>query len=279
MGSLLEMILKSQNGGLVKQMGQQHGIQPEQALDTIRNLLPSLTKGLQQNMQKEGGLGGLLDALQKGQHRKYIENPGEIFSQAGVNDGNDILGHILGSKDRSREVCQHAAQKTGIDVEILKKILPQVAGATMGGMSQRVNTTGAGSLLEALTKASQRGGQTPGYAPGNAQAGGSLQDILGQVLGGQAQQQPQPAPQPQSRGGLGGLLSSIFGAKQAPPPPPKPQMPDLGGILGGLLGGKSAQQLPPQVQNETRSILSKMLDQDGDGNTLDDIMNMAKKFL
>jgi hypothetical protein len=267
MANILEMILKAQNGGLVKQIGSQHGLDPNQAFDAIRNLLPSLTKGMNQNIQKEGGLGSLLDALNKGSHQKYIDDPRAITSQQAIDDGNSILGHILGSKERSREVCQHAAQNTGIDFEILKKILPQVAGASMGGMSKRVNSRDTGSLIDALTKASQQGGQ----------GGGALSDILGQVLGGQAQQ-PQPAPV-QKRGGLGGLLGSIFGKKAPPAPPQQPQMPDLGGILGSILGGKSAQQLPPQVQEQTRSVLGKMLDMDGDGNSLDDIMNMAKKFL
>ncbi|NNC96875.1 MAG: DUF937 domain-containing protein [Gammaproteobacteria bacterium] len=265
MASLLEMILKSQNGDLVKQIGNQHGLEPNQAFDAIRNLLPSLTKGMNQNIQKEGGLGNLLDALNKGKHQKYIEDPRAITTPQAIDDGNSILGHILGSKDRSREVARQASQATGIDYEILKKILPQVAGASMGGMSKRVNSRDSGSLIEALTKASQQSG-------GND---GGLGNILGQVLGGQA---PQAAPPPK-RGGLGGLLGSIFGRKKAPPPPPQPKMPDLGGILGGILGGKSAQELPPQVQQQTRSVLGKMLDLDGDGKTMDDIFNMAKKML
>jgi len=106
MGGLLEMILKSQNGGLVKQIGKQHGLEPTQAFDAIRNLLPSLTKGMNQNIQKDGGLGGLLDALNKGNHQKYIEDPTQITSQQAIDDGNSILGHILGSKDRSREVAR-----------------------------------------------------------------------------------------------------------------------------------------------------------------------------
>ncbi len=260
MGGLLEMILKSQNGGLVKQIGKQHGLEPSQAFDAIRNLLPSITKGMNQNIQKDGGLGGLLDALNKGTHQKYIDDPTQITSPQATEEGNSILGHILGSKDRSREVCRHAAEKTGIDFDILKKILPQVAGASMGGMSKRVNTREAGGLLDALTKAASQGGQDSDV----------LGSILGQVMGG-----GQAAPQ--KRGGLlGGLLGGLFGGGRKPQ---AQQAPDLGGLLGGLLGGKSAQQLPPQVQNQTRSILSKMLDQDGDGNSLDDIMNMAKKFL
>lgn len=257
MGGLLEMILKSQNGGLVKQIGKQHGLEPSQAFDAIRNLLPSLTKGMNQNIQKEGGLGGLLDALNKGSHQKYIDDPSRISTEQAINDGNSILGHILGSKDRSREVAREAAQKTGLDYSILKKILPQVAGAAMGGMSKRVNTQGSGGLIDALTKVAGQGGQ------------GS--DVLGSILG-QVMSGGQTAPK---RGGLGGLLGSLLGGK-------KKQVqhePDLGGLLGSLLGGKSAQELPPQVQDQTRSILAKMLDQDGDGNSLDDIMNMAKKFL
>ncbi len=263
MGGLLEMILKSQNGGLVKQIGKQHGLEPSQAFDAIRNLLPSITQGMNQNIQKEGGLGGLLDALNKGSHQKYIDDPSQITTQQATEDGNSILGHILGSKDRSREVARQAAEKTGIDFDILKKILPQVAGASMGGMSKRVNTRDSGGLLDALTKVAGQSGQGSDV----------LGNILGQVMGG-------GQATPQKRGGLlGSLLGGLLGGGRKRQTQQTQQMPDLGGLLGGLLGGKSAQQLPPQVQDHTRSILSKMLDQDGDGNSLDDIMNMAKKFL
>ena len=255
MGNLLEMILKAQDGGLVKQIGKQHGLEPTQAFDAIRNLLPHLTKGMSQNMQKEGGLGGLLDALNKGSHQKYIDSAEDIVSQAATKDGNSILGHILGSKDVSRQVAAQAAQATGIDISILKKMLPQVAGAAMGGMSKRVNSAESGGLLDALTKASQQSGQS----------GGALNDLLGQVMGGGQK----------SSGGLGGLLGGLFGGRKKA----APQAPDLGGLLGSLLGGKSAQQLPPQVQEQTRSVLSNMLDMDGDGNVMDDVFNMAKKFL
>ena len=44
----------------------------------------------------------------------------------------------------------------------------------------------------------------------------------------------------------------------------------LGGLLGGLLGQGGASQAPG---------LAGMLDLDGDGNPLDDIMGMASKFL
>jgi hypothetical protein len=47
-------------------------------------------------------------------------------------------------------------------------------------------------------------------------------------------------------------------------------MGGLGGLLGGLLGQGNARQAPG---------LAGLLDLDGDGNPLDDIMGMANKIL
>ncbi len=46
----------------------------------------------------------------------------------------------------------------------------------------------------------------------------------------------------------------------------------MGNLLGGLLGGKKSGGL-------NASLLTKMLDQDGDGSIADDLMGMAGKFL
>ncbi|MHB0971419.1 MAG: DUF937 domain-containing protein [Thermoanaerobaculia bacterium] len=51
----------------------------------------------------------------------------------------------------------------------------------------------------------------------------------------------------------------------------------LGGILGGLFGGKS-QQAPTQAPSGMGGLAS-MLDLDGDGNPLDDILGMAGKAM
>jgi hypothetical protein len=47
-------------------------------------------------------------------------------------DGNGILGHILGSKDVSRQVAAQASARTGIGADVLKKMLPLVATLAMG---------------------------------------------------------------------------------------------------------------------------------------------------
>lgn len=50
----------------------------------------------------------------------------------------------------------------------------------------------------------------------------------------------------------------------------------LGGMLGGLLGGAKKQQRQAQASHQQgMGLLGKMLDADGDGNMMDDILQMA----
>ncbi len=75
--------------------------------------------------------------------------------------------------------------------------------------------------------------------------GGGLGDLIGGVLGGGGQ----------ASGGMGGMLGSV---------------------LGGALGGGGGQAAAPAAGG--LGGLASMLDFDGDGNPLDDIMGMAGKL-
>ena len=73
-------------------------------------------------------------------------------------DGNGILGHLLGSKDVSRQVAARAAAQTGIGADVLKKMLPVVASLAMAALSkqsaasgfQRGATAGQGGILDMI---------------------------------------------------------------------------------------------------------------------------------
>ena len=188
----------AQAGG-IESMAKELGIPPAMAKQGADALLPAILGGFKKQAQSGGGiegLGGLLGQLGGG---------GLLDSVLGsqptpVQQGNDVLGQIFGSKDVSRTVAGQASAQTGIDSGILKQMLPILAMMVAGYMAKQ-------------------GGQ--------AGEGGGLGGILGNVLGG----------------ALGGGAA-----------------PSAGG-LGGSLGG-----------------LGKMLDMDGDGNPLDDIMGVVNKM-
>ncbi|MDH3637961.1 MAG: DUF937 domain-containing protein [Gammaproteobacteria bacterium] len=139
--NILSEILGAQGGQVVDQLGKQFELNQDQTQNAIGQLLPALTRGLRGNMASEEGLGSLLTALGKGDHGRYLDNPSTLGDQSTVVDGNGILAHILGSKQRSREVASEAAQSTGLDLGILKKMLPMVAGLMMGSLNKQASST------------------------------------------------------------------------------------------------------------------------------------------
>ena len=145
--SILETILKANNGDLVRQVAGSLDLKPQDAGAAIAKMLPALTGSMKQNTQSQGGLDSLLGALTRGNHSRYVDNPQEITGDGGIADGNAILGHLLGSKDRSRQVAAEAAQQTGLDVGVLKKMLPMIATMAMGSLSKQQSQGGALSDL------------------------------------------------------------------------------------------------------------------------------------
>jgi hypothetical protein len=210
--NMFDMIKGAAGGMVMKQVAQQFGLNGAQAEGAIRALLPAVSGGLKRNTAQEGGLQGLMGALQGVHHDRYLDDPAELTKPETVQDGNAILGHLLGSKDMSRQVASHAAQKTGLDTGILKKMLPMVAAMAMGSLSKQAKQP---SVSDALMGALSGGG---------AQSAGG--------------------------GGLAGMVGSLLGGGQ------KPQA-QSSGINLGMLGG--------------------LLDADGDGNPMDDILNMVMK--
>jgi hypothetical protein len=138
--NLLDLITQAQGGGAVSQMAERFGIPEDQAQSAIGAVLPMLAGAMQQNVQS-GGLDGLLSALQGGGHQKYLDDPSALNSPEAVQDGNGILGHLLGSKEVSRQVASHAAAESGVSSDIIKQMLPLVAGLLMGGLSRQASAS------------------------------------------------------------------------------------------------------------------------------------------
>jgi hypothetical protein len=133
--NLLESIVSSP--GALSQLGQAVGLDNSQTQQALKALLPALSSGLKKNTAQPSGVESLLSALNRGGHSRYLENPSQLANAAAIQDGNGILGHLLGNKDTSRRVAQHASQQTGISDDVLKRMLPLVATMVMGALSKQ----------------------------------------------------------------------------------------------------------------------------------------------
>ena len=145
--SLLQSILNTQNGDAVRQLAQNFGLGEDQTMSALSSLILALSQGLQQNVSSSDGLQGLLSALGSGNHQRYVDDVSTLGQQETVQEGNGILGHLLGSKDVSRQVASQAAAQSGVGEDILKRMLPVVATMVMGTMSKQAPTFGLQNAL------------------------------------------------------------------------------------------------------------------------------------
>jgi hypothetical protein len=177
----LNAMLRSQGG--VDAIAAQLGIPRDQAERGVHALLPSLVGGFGHKAQVDspgGGLGDLLESLGGGGLAHNVTSP----EPTRVDDGNAILGNIFGSKSGSRAVAADAAQSSGLDPALLKKMLPILAMLVAGYLSSHAG-------------------------PGGTRGGG-LGGILGQVIG----QMGGSGGGGLGGGGLGGVLGSILGGRR-----------------------------------------------------------------
>lgn len=135
------------------------GLDASKTNELVNALAPALMGALKKQTSSQDGLAGLRNALQSGKHQAYLNNPASMSSPETVQDGNNILGHILGSKNVSRNVAAQAAQSTGIDPNLIKQALPLIASLAMGAMSK---SSKAGQSLDNPDSASDLFGNLMG---------------------------------------------------------------------------------------------------------------------
>ena len=171
--NLLDMLSNANGGQNIEALATQFGLSGEQAQSVLGQLLPALAQGVQNNVGQQGGLESLLGALSGDRHDQFFDNPDSLTSSGAIDEGNGILGHLLGSKDVSRSLAQQVSGSTGISDVLIKQMLPVVASMAMGAMSKQMGSNPSANLA--------------GSAEGLAgmldfnHDGNSIDDIMGMV--------------------------------------------------------------------------------------------------
>jgi hypothetical protein len=182
MASLYEILDNAHDGEAVTALGRQFGLTPAQTQAAVTAFLPAISTGLKQSTATVDGLAKLFGVMGQQQDlQDMYDDPQAAFGSEGVAAGNDALSVIFGSPDVSRAVIDQAQKFSGVDSNILKKLLPVLAGVLVSGLA-RSGSTGTSA--------------SPSQPPSS---GGNLGDILGQIFGRAIQGSPStsggPAPQ------------------------------------------------------------------------------------
>jgi len=212
MAGILDLLDSDLGKSIISGVAGQTGQDTAKTSSVLTMALPVLMTAMKRNASTAQGAEGLLSALNSKHDGGILDNLGGLFG-GGVDsnvldDGNKILGHVLGGKQKNVEMA--LSQKSGIDAGSVAQILKVAAPILMGVLGsqakqQKVNNA---SGIEGLL-----GGLLKGNSPQNEQSflesildadgdGSIIDDVAGMVLGGS-----------KKKGGLGGLLGGLFGSK------------------------------------------------------------------
>jgi hypothetical protein len=158
---LMDILLNSGNGDLVKQVSKNAGLDEQSANDLLKTLGSAMLGSVKGRVESQKHDSSDLDELLRdSKYANMIDSPSKHYNDPNMVDyGNDLLRHITGNKENSREIANQVSQKTGVSASIIKSLLPMLApliigalgkGMMSGGSQISQETSDSGSLLGSL---------------------------------------------------------------------------------------------------------------------------------
>ena len=216
------VLKNAQGGAAINNLASAFGADPTKIGPAVNSMLADLSRRIERDTFSRGGLADIVKMLGDDTAGRALSEPRKLASPEVIDSGNGVLDVLIGNKHISRGIAARAAAESGIDAEVLKKMLPVVASMMVGGLQQKTQGVFANRLqgVQGIGDvATLHRGTSPLPIPGDNIPGvgrPNRYDDLGEVIrrGGT------PAP---GGGNLEGMIRSI-----------------LGGLLGfqnrGLLG-------------------------------------------
>ncbi len=200
LGILLKTLLAD---GALKALAKKTGLSQKQLKKLLPLAVPLLLKMLTKNASQQEGAVSLLGALTQHTSKKPME---QQIAEADTDDGDKIIGHILGL-GKKNDIHSLAAQ-SGLKEDQVSSVLSGIAPALLSGLSAATATGGSAGKVDLSD-------------------GLDLNEVL-IMLGGAGAAKPEPKP--------AGLLGSLFGAK--PPKEEKNEAINGAALLQALLALK-----------------------------------------
>nr|WP_321223787.1 DUF937 domain-containing protein [uncultured Psychroserpens sp.] len=210
MSGILDLLNSDLGKTIISGVSGSTGTDQNKTSSVLTMALPVLMKAMERNASTPEGAEGLMGALNGKHDGSILDNLGGLFG-GGVDDnvkqdGDKILGHVLGSKRQGVEKI--IGEKSGLDMGSVANILKVAAPILMGviGKQKSQNNVSSSSDLGGLL-----GGLLGGSSAQQEQSflekildadgdGSVIDDVAGMVLGSA-----------NKKGGLGGLLGGLFG--------------------------------------------------------------------
>jgi hypothetical protein len=154
---LYDVLASAQGGAAVANLARAAGVAPAQIDAALRVIVSEMAVAIERNTLSRGGLADLVRAIGAPHHEYILDNPQAMADPRVRDDGNAVLEHVLGSKDRSRAVAMRAAQASGLGEGLIKMLLPFIGQMVMGAIAKWARG-GLGDVLKRIPGGNGGGG-------------------------------------------------------------------------------------------------------------------------
>ncbi len=154
--AIMQMLASQLDEQAIKQISSQLGADDETTQQAIGAALPLLLGAMDRNTNDADGAQALAGALQRDHDGSILEDvAGALTKRETLQDGEAILGHLLGGKRGNVETG--ISKATGLDMGSASQLLPLLAPLVMGalGKKQREENLDADQVSSFLTKERQ----------------------------------------------------------------------------------------------------------------------------
>lgn len=209
MASILDLLSSDMGKQLISGASAQTGQPEDKTANVLSMALPVILGAMQRNAASPQGAQSLNNALEDNRHDgSILEQLSGLLGNGAdsnlLNDGAGILKHVLGGNQLNVE--QNISKTSGVDAGSVAQIIKMAAPILMSvlGSQKRkdnVGESGIGELLGSVLGKNTDHDQSLLTTLLDANGDGSvIDDVAGMVMGGN-----------KKKGGLGGLLGSLFG--------------------------------------------------------------------
>lgn len=133
--SILNVLAQQLGGDTINQLSQQLGTDPQNTQSAVNAALPLLLSALGRNTENPQGAQSLFNAVVNDHNGSVLNDvAGFLMSGGNPQDGNGILGHILGGARPNVE--QGISQVSGLNQSTTSQLLTMLAPLVMGGLGQ-----------------------------------------------------------------------------------------------------------------------------------------------
>lgn len=193
MVNLFDIMRQAQGGAAFDNLGRQFGLPADQTQRAVEALLPAFALGLQRNAAFDpAGFARLFADPGSNPWLPFFEKATQTVTPQAEQQGHALVAQLFGSPLVSQGVVKQAASATGIGSQVLRQMLPILAGVIVAGLVHAAMNQDYGAVFNRLIETMRTGG-LPEPAPRAAQAL-SWADVMGGLWGVGATPPPKPKP-------------------------------------------------------------------------------------